>query len=194
MAKTYFIIDAHGVEKGPVALNLIKKNGINHDTMVWFYGLPFWVKAKTIPEFVKHLREIGIESKEDLPALNKTNDRHKESILKNIYANDSEKEQIAAATQPKSWMLRSILVTIFCFFPFGIMGIINSARISTLWQSERYAESLEASEQAKWWTKWGFLIALLFWASWGLYLILFPSASKTIGYIIENLSNSLYTD
>lgn len=194
MAKSYFIIDAKGVEKGPIPLKLIKRNGINHETMVWFYGLPFWVKAHSIPEFIKHLKDEGIEKRDDLPELNLTNNRQKESILKNVYASESEKQQIVAAIHPKTWLFKAILVTVFCFFPFGLMGVIYSARVSSLWESGRYAESLESAEMAKWWVKWGFLIALMFWAACGLYLILFPSAYKTINYLIENLSNSLYTD
>lgn len=194
MARTYFIIDNKGTEKGPLELNLIKKNGINRETMAWFYGLPFWVKAETIPEFTKYLKNSGIESREDLPELNLTNDSHKKIILKNIYASDLDKQKIAQNSQPKSWLLASILTTIFCFLPFGIMGIINAARVKALWKAGHYAESINTAIIAKWWVKWGVIIAVIFWATCGIYMVLFPSVLSTARYLLDNLSNSLYTN
>ena len=29
--------------------------------------------------------------------------------------------------QPKTWLVESILVTLFCCLPFGIVGIVNAA-------------------------------------------------------------------
>ena len=31
---------------------------------------------------------------------------------------------------PKTWMAESILVTILCCLPFGIIGIVNAAKVS----------------------------------------------------------------
>lgn len=61
---------------------------------------------------------------------------------------------------PKTWLAESILVTIFCCLPFGIVGIVNAAKISTLFAEGKYDEAEHASRQAGKWTKIGFWVGL----------------------------------
>ncbi len=77
---------------------------------------------------------------------------------------------------PKTWLAESILVTIFCCLPFGIVGIVNAAKISTLFAEGRYDEAEHASRQAGKWTKTGFWIGL---ACGVVYLICVAYAAGT---------------
>lgn len=61
---------------------------------------------------------------------------------------------------PKTWMAESILVTIFCCLPFGIVGIVNASKVSSLFAQGKYDEALSASESAGKWTKIGFGVGL----------------------------------
>ncbi len=61
---------------------------------------------------------------------------------------------------PKNWLVESILVTIFCCLPFGIVGIINAANVSSRWSSGDYAGAERASKEAGKWTKIGFYIGI----------------------------------
>ena len=54
--------------------------------------------------------------------------------------------------QPKSYLVLSILATIFCCLPFGIPGIVFAAKVDNLWTSGFYQEAEEASRKAKNWT------------------------------------------
>ncbi|MCU0451666.1 MAG: CD225/dispanin family protein [Bernardetiaceae bacterium] len=67
---------------------------------------------------------------------------------------------------PKNWLVESILVTIFCCLPFGIVGIINATKV----ESRFYAGDIEGAEQsaaeAKKWT----IIGL---ASGGVFILLY---------------------
>lgn len=49
---------------------------------------------------------------------------------------------------PKTWMVESVLATIFCCLPFGIVGIINASKVSSLYASGRYDEAQQASKDA----------------------------------------------
>ena len=74
---------------------------------------------------------------------------------------------INPAQQPKNWLAKSILVTLLCCLPFGIVGIVNAAQVSSRFASGDYDGSLRASQEAAKWTKIGFwvgigLIALYF--------------------------------
>ncbi len=61
---------------------------------------------------------------------------------------------------PKTWLVESILVTLFCCLPFGIVGIINAVKVDTLYYGGLYEESVYRSNQAKKWILWGFFVGL----------------------------------
>lgn len=62
---------------------------------------------------------------------------------------------------PKTWLAESILVTIFCCLPFGIAGIINASKVSSLYAQEKYAEAEMRSANAKKWVKIAFIIGII---------------------------------
>jgi hypothetical protein len=57
---------------------------------------------------------------------------------------------------PKSWLVESILATIFCCMPFGLAGIVHAAKVEAYAESGEYDKARYASKEAKKWT----LIAL----------------------------------
>ncbi|PKP44294.1 MAG: hypothetical protein CVT96_02075 [Bacteroidetes bacterium HGW-Bacteroidetes-13] len=61
---------------------------------------------------------------------------------------------------PKTWLVESILVTIFCCLPFGIAGIVNAANVESRFNAGDTEGSLRASQQAGKWTKIGFFIGI----------------------------------
>ena len=71
---------------------------------------------------------------------------------------------------PKTWMVESILVTLFCCLPFGIIGIINAAKVESEFKAGNYEIAQRASMEAGKWTKTGFFVGL---AGIILYMIFF---------------------
>lgn len=61
---------------------------------------------------------------------------------------------------PKNWLAESILVTIFCCLPFGIVGIVNASQVNTKYAAGDYAGAERASQEAGKWTKIGFFIGI----------------------------------
>ncbi|OBF88726.1 hypothetical protein A5790_22330 [Mycobacterium sp. 852002-51152_SCH6134967] len=59
------------------------------------------------------------------------------------------------AQQPDSNLVWGILVTVLCCLPFGIVSIINAAKVSGLWSQGQYAQAQKASDDAKKWAIWG---------------------------------------
>lgn len=64
--------------------------------------------------------------------------------------------------RPKTWLLESILATLFCCLPFGIIGIVNAVRVNSLHDQTLYEESQRASANAKRWTLIAFGIGVLY--------------------------------
>jgi hypothetical protein len=62
--------------------------------------------------------------------------------------------QQPAGQAPNNYLVWSILVTLFCCLPFGIVAIIKSTQVSGLWQSGQYAEAQAAADAAKKWVIW----------------------------------------
>lgn len=71
-------------------------------------------------------------------------------------------DQTTASAKPKNWLVESILVTIFCCLPFGIVGIINAVKVNKAYEEGNEQEALEASANAAKWTKIGFIVGLVF--------------------------------
>jgi hypothetical protein len=65
---------------------------------------------------------------------------------------------------PKSYLAESILVTLFCCMPFGIVAIINANDVSSAFMSGNYNLAVEKSNNAKKWIKWALIC-------WVIYII-----------------------
>lgn len=63
--------------------------------------------------------------------------------------------------QPKTWLVESILVTLFCCLPFGIVGIVNAAKVNSLYASGNIEAAQLASATAAKWTKIGFIVGIV---------------------------------
>ncbi len=63
--------------------------------------------------------------------------------------------------QPKTWLVESILVTLFCCLPFGIVGIVNAAKVNSLYASGNLEAAQQASATAAKWTKIGFIVGIV---------------------------------
>ena len=62
----------------------------------------------------------------------------------------SQQQQYPVQDIP-NYLVQSILVTLFCCLPFGIVAIINASQVNSKLQVQDRAGALEASEKAKKW-------------------------------------------
>lgn len=74
-------------------------------------------------------------------------------------------------TPPKNWLVESILVTLFCCLPFGIVGIINAANVNTKWTAGDYEGAERSAAEAKKWTKIGFIIGIVVIVAYVLFVL-----------------------
>lgn len=71
---------------------------------------------------------------------------------------------------PKTWLTESILATIFCCVPFGIVGIVYAAQVSSNYHAGRYDEAYRVSRNAGKWTKVSFFCGL---AVYLIYILMY---------------------
>jgi hypothetical protein len=77
-----------------------------------------------------------------------------------------------ADARPKNWLVESILVTIFCCLPFGIVGIINAANVNSRYDAGDVDGAMRASKEAGKWTKIGFFIGIAIGVIYTLLMLL----------------------
>jgi len=144
--KKYFYTD--GTTKyGPFTLEELKEKEISRDTKIWFQELNEWKSAGDVPELSDLFKLVP-------PPISKTSS-------KNNMVNLNQERP------PKTWLVESILATLFCCLPFGIVGIVNASKVETRFYAGDIKGAQRASADAKKWT------IVSFWLAIGLVAIYF---------------------
>jgi len=86
--------------------------------------------------------------------------------------------------KPSNWLWQSIFATILCCNVLGIVGIVNAAKVDTLYQNGRYNEAEEAAKRARTWTLVAMAIGVVYVISW---IVMFSSGDfmSTLEGIME---------
>ena len=75
--------------------------------------------------------------------------------------------------RPNSYLALSIISTILCCLPIGIVSIIYATKVNSLYEDGNYDEANRASKNAKTWGLVSIGVAVL---GWLLYLLIFGVA------------------
>lgn len=148
---------------GPFSIEELKEKNISKETLVWFEELGDWKPAGSVDE----LKEIFKLTPPPLAKKGIPNEKGESSksspthvSQNNLKSNKMENTENQNQKPPKTWLVESILVTLFCCLPFGIAGIVNAARVESRFYAGDVEGSQRASDQAGKWTKIGFWIGL----------------------------------
>lgn len=69
--------------------------------------------------------------------------------------------QPPAGHAPNNYLAWSILVTIFCCIPFGIVAIVKSSQVNGLWAQGRYVEAQASADSARRWVTWSAIVGFV---------------------------------
>ena len=143
----YYYTD--GTERyGPFTIEQLRERNITGSTLVWKEGMADWLPASQVTELQSLLTPADTFSAPAIPS----------------YANTT-----TPGLPPKNWLVESILVTILCCLPLGIVGIINATKVESLWNSGQRDAALKASQEVGKWVKIAFFSGIVVI---GLYLLL----------------------
>ncbi len=81
-------------------------------------------------------------------------------------------------SKPDNFLAWSILATIFCCLPFGIVAIVKSSKVDKLWYVGDYEGAWDAAKSARTWFWWSFALGLVFEIT---YLLIYFIAGVAIG-------------
>ena len=71
--------------------------------------------------------------------------------------------------KPNDFLPWTILSTLLCCLPFGVVAIIRSTQVNSYWAQGKYEEAVKAAADARKWTYWAVGTAV---AVWILYFVL----------------------
>ncbi len=63
---------------------------------------------------------------------------------------------------PKTWLVESILVTLFCCMPFGIVALVNATKVEPLFFSKQYEAAHRHAHLARRWVLCGLVCFVIF--------------------------------
>ncbi len=145
MSQFYY---ADGKERfGPYTLEELKSMNINQETRVWTEGWVAWVPARNLSD-LQSLFSMTPEASMPVPT-------------------PYSSPMIEAP--PKNWLVESVLITLLCCLPLGIVGIIHATKVESLWNSGQRDAAIKASKEAAKWVKLGLILGIIGIA---LYIIL----------------------
>lgn len=149
---------------GPFSIEELKTKGITGDTYVWTAGMPNWVFAKGIPE----LSAILTAESASQPYFSST-----QQIPPQFPNTPTTSYGQNQGYPPKSYLLETILTTIFCCWPLGIPSIVYASRVEKkFYAGDVFGAEQDSASAKKWmWINVGVCIGL-----WVLYFIIFGFA------------------
>lgn len=123
----YYIIKDNR-RQGPYPLEQLKEYGLTRDTMVWREGLDGWTEAANVDELA------GLAAAATPPPFG-----------------NAETGRTAAQRppMPKTWLAESIIVTLLCCLPLGIVGIVYSTQVENNYLMGNYKIAEYKSRQAR---------------------------------------------
>ena len=88
--------------------------------------------------------------------------------------------------KPNNWLWQSIVVTLLCCAPVGIVGIVHAAKVDILYFSGKYREAEAAARTARTWT----LVALFIGIAAAILWIVVMSTGNMPQYMEQIIEDS----
>lgn len=150
-------ISKNGQSLGQFALadvnRMLQSGQISPNDLAWQEGMPQWVPVRSIPGVTAGAPPLPSNPQAPYPA---------NPMPSNI----------------PNYLVQSILVTLFCCLPLGIVAIINAAQVNNKITAGDMAGAMEASRKAKMWCWWSLGLSLVFWVIYVVFMIFVAVASE----------------
>ena len=159
--KYYVMIN--GRQAGPFEEFQLIGNGVTRDTQVWHEGMPQWQPAGMVPELA-HLfageQQLGnTTGGGNVPPIGGGVPNPGYNSTSGGFNQGGCNPPIPPC--PKTYLVESILVTVLCCVPFGIVSIVNAAGVSSAYNTGNYKLALQKSENAKKWALVSLVVGLI---------------------------------
>ncbi len=90
-------------------------------------------------------------------------------------------KQFENGTPPDNNLVWAILSTVLCCLPLGIVAIIKSTSVNTLWAQGQYDEARKAADDAKKFAMWGAGASVVFIILYILFIVILGVGGAAFG-------------
>ena len=170
-------IATDGQKKGPMSLDEVKSRKLTRKTLVWYPGLAQWTHADQIPElrtlFDYLPPELPEEGEDVAPQPQEQVKKEPEDAKPQAEQTTAQENTQSCGTNnntygtnntygnygtynnppqcPPSYLALSIISLICCCMPLGIVSLIYSAQVRTVFNSGEYDKAEKYSKYALYW-------------------------------------------
>jgi len=141
-----------GAQAGPVSADALKRlvegGAVQAHDLAWRDGMADWVPIRDLPEF-RPASSVAAGGTTAYPGT---------PVPAPGYA--VPPGGVPAGPCPETWLWQSILATLCCCLPLGVVGIIFAAQVKSKWQVGDQAGAIEAARKAKTFFWWAFGLGL----------------------------------
>lgn len=163
----YYIVE-NNQPVGPFEVDELVAKGVKATDLVWCEGMSQWTPASEVAEVIA---QINATDGAVPPAAS-----CQPPVFVQPQAPESPESQYATQVKPEqmpmpnTWLVFSILVTLFCCVPLGLVAVVKAAKVETLWRNGQYEEAKWASDGARKWALITFFIGIAFYVPYTIYL------------------------
>ncbi|MEG1649545.1 MAG: CD225/dispanin family protein [Rikenellaceae bacterium] len=154
MERYYFYTGHDGVQHGPFTLKQLMAESISPSTMVWYDTLDNWQSADSIVEIHAEFEKANQKNITPPP----TDFAPLYKVRPPVY----DRRETIIIERPKKWIIESILVTVLCCMPLGIVSLVYALRSEDQWNSGLYDAAKSSSYKAGLWVKVSLFSALIY--------------------------------
>ena len=152
MKQYFYARDAERV--GPVGLDELRRAGLRPATLVWYEGLPDWKPAGELPEL------SDLFAAQAPPPMPSSGERaYAPAEVRPAPAPRREVYDHLGGPPPKTYLLESILATVLCCIPLGIVGIVNASKVESRYYAGDVEQARHYSREARKWVKYSVITA-----------------------------------
>jgi len=145
----FFYVDSNNERQGPVAISELVSKGVTRHTLVWKNGMESWQPAGRISE-LSHLfnhEDDAVPPPPPTSPVEEPKPAVQQPVQPRVTVTTGQPQ--FGAGKPDNLLVWSILTTIFCCLPFGIVAIVYSSKVDSLWASNDREGARKAAESAK---------------------------------------------
>lgn len=138
----YYYLDAGNQQQGPVDAGELTKCGVTAQTMVWKQGMSAWQTAGSVSELNWIFPPAAATPPPPPPIRAQTPPPVNGSV---------PPPADFAPVKPDNMLVWSILATVLCCVPSGIVAIVYANKVNNLWLVKDYTGAHKAAQNAKIW-------------------------------------------
>ncbi|MFR1986994.1 MAG: CD225/dispanin family protein [Prevotellamassilia sp.] len=168
---SYFYLDSHHTQCGPISPEHFAEHGVTPQTLVWCSGMDNWTPASQVPSCkafaFNPVPECHASASRQFanptdtaasPDSSATGSSTYGGHSSSTYSGQQSYSGYPPMPCPKTYLVEALVVTICCCLPFGVVALVKSLQVNSFYHSGQYNAAVLASQDARKWSIIGLIL------------------------------------